>query len=119
MTAQLALALILLIGSGLLIRSFLKMQGADLGCDPTGLLSFTIRMNPQQFVKPVRPYGGAVLQEIAPAVSETFRLIFDRVQSIPGVQSAAGSVVPPLTGPPPIRLVEVYKWDPTIALRYE
>jgi len=32
-SAQLALALMLLIGSGLLIQSFLKVKGADLGCD--------------------------------------------------------------------------------------
>jgi putative ABC transport system permease protein len=32
--AQLALALMLLTGAGLLIRGFLKMQNADLGCDP-------------------------------------------------------------------------------------
>jgi putative ABC transport system permease protein len=96
-TAQLALALVLLIGSGLLIRSFLKMQGADLGCDPTGLLTFNIRMN-QQFVNPVGPYKGVVLQEIAPVVAENFRQIFERVQNVPGVQSAAGSVFAPLTG---------------------
>ena len=101
-TAQLALALVLLIGSGLLIRSFLKMQGADLGCDPSGLLTFNIRMNPQQFVKPVSPYKGAVLQEIAPVVTENFRQIFDRVRSIPGVESAGGTVFPPLTGNAPI-----------------
>src|SRR6202042_3180523 len=39
-TAQFSLALMLLIGSGLLIRSFLKLQSADLGCDPKGLLTF-------------------------------------------------------------------------------
>src|SRR6202167_3939162 len=34
--ALVALALMLLIGSGLLIRSFLQLQGANLGCDPHG-----------------------------------------------------------------------------------
>src|SRR5258708_26558984 len=37
-SAQLALALMLLIGSGLLIQSFLKVKGADLGCDPYGVM---------------------------------------------------------------------------------
>jgi putative ABC transport system permease protein len=101
-TAQLALALVLLIGSGLLIRSFLKMQGADLGCDPSGLMTFNIRMNAQQFAKPVGPYKGVVLQEIAPTAAENFRQIFERVQSVPGVQSAAASVFAPLTGNAPI-----------------
>ena len=50
---QLALALMLLIGSGLLIRSFLELQGADLGCDPHGLLTFRYRFPEKQFGKPV------------------------------------------------------------------
>jgi putative ABC transport system permease protein len=97
-TAQLALALVLLIGSGLLIRSFLKMQGADLGCDPSGLLTFTVRMNPQQFAKAVGPYKGVVLQEIQPAAAENFRQIFDRLQTVSGVQSVAATTYAPLTG---------------------
>lgn len=56
---QLALALMLLIGSGLLIRSFLQLQGADLGCDPRGLLTFRYRFPQNQFGKPVGTYRGA------------------------------------------------------------
>ncbi len=103
--SQFALALMLLIGSGLLIRSFLKLQGADLGCDPKGLLTFRYRYPEIRFRKarwvPMIPYG-LVLWEIRPEPAAAFTRVFDRLQSVPGVISAAGSVYPPMTGNNPM-----------------
>jgi putative ABC transport system permease protein len=96
-TAQLALALILLVGSGLLIRSFLRMQ-ADLGCDPSGLLTFMVRMPQTRMGKIMGSYRNVPLWEISPAAGATLEQIFERVQGVPGVQSAAATFVPPLTG---------------------
>ena len=95
---QLALALMLLIGSGLLIRSFLKLQGADLGCDPRGILTFIYRFPQNQFAKPVGTYNGLPLWEISAVPPATITQVFERLQGVPGVQSAAGMVVPPMTG---------------------
>ncbi|HEV3197481.1 MAG TPA: ABC transporter permease [Bryobacteraceae bacterium] len=97
-TIQLAMALVLLIGAGLLIRSFMRMQGTSLGCDPTGLLTFGVRFSPNQFGKPVATYRGIPLWELSSVPSDTLNRIFERVQSVPGVQSAAGTLFPPLTG---------------------
>ena len=44
-SAQLALALVLLMGSGVLIRSFLKMKGSELGCDPSGVMTFAVSVS--------------------------------------------------------------------------
>jgi putative ABC transport system permease protein len=99
-SAQLALALILLAGSGLLIRSFLKMQGADLGCDPTGLLTFEFRVPPQQFSKASSVYHGVPLWSIDPAPAALFQHVFERLQSMPGVQSVAAAPYAPMTGSP-------------------
>jgi len=99
-SAQLALALVLLIGSGLLIRSFLKMSGADLGCDPKGLLTFEYRFPSQQYGKAVSVYQGVPLWEINPAPAAEFQRVFERVQSVPGVLSAAAMPFPPLTFAP-------------------
>ncbi len=99
-SAQLALALVLLIGSGLLIRSFLKMKGADLGCDPSGLMTFDFRFPGIQFAKITSMYQGVPLWEINPVVDATLKRVFERVQSVPGVQSAAASVLPPMTFAP-------------------
>jgi putative ABC transport system permease protein len=95
---QLALALMLLIGSGLLIRSFLQLQGADLGCDPHGLLTFRYRFPESRYGKPVGIYHGLPLWELSDAPAGEITRVFERLQSLPGVQSAAGSVYPPLTG---------------------
>src|SRR5439155_24306157 len=42
-TAQIALALILLIGAGLMINSFVRVQKNDLGADPRNVLTFDFR----------------------------------------------------------------------------
>ncbi len=99
-SAQLALALVLLIGSGLLIRSFLKMQGADLGCDPRGLLTFQFRFPFQQFGKTQMVYHGVPLWEVSPIPAATFQRVLERVQSMPGVLSAGASADPPITFAP-------------------
>jgi putative ABC transport system permease protein len=96
-SAQLALALVLLIGSGLLIRSFLKMQGADLGCDPTGLLTFEMRYPPQQYQKAIATYHGVPLWETTPVPGASLQRVFERLQAVPGVQSVGAGVFPPLT----------------------
>jgi len=99
---QLALALVLLIGSGLLIRSFLALQTADLGCDPRGLLTFRYRFPEKLYSKPVGMYHGLPLWEMNPGPLEAIDRIFERLQSVAGVLSAAGSTFPPLTGNNPM-----------------
>src|SRR3954452_15146208 len=91
----------LLIGSGMLIRSFLLLQRADLGCDPHRLLTFRYRL--PQNVSASRSAPIAVFRlgiERRPGAAIT--RVFERLQSLPGVRSAAGSVYPPLTGGNPM-----------------
>jgi putative ABC transport system permease protein len=99
---QLAMALILLIGSGLLIRSFLQLQGADLGCDPHGLLTFRYRFPEKRFAKPVGAYHGLPLWGLSDVPSATIERVFERLQTVPGLRSVAGCVYPPLTGSNPM-----------------
>jgi hypothetical protein len=95
---QLAMALMLLIGSGLLIRSFLALEHADLGCDPKGLLTFRYRFAENRSGKPVSNYHGLVLWEMSPEPPLTFARALERLRTVPGVRSAAGMVFPPMTG---------------------
>jgi putative ABC transport system permease protein len=99
---QLAMALILLIGSGLLIRSFLQLQVADLGCDPHGLLTFRYRFPDKGFSNPVGAYHGKVLWELSDVPPATITRVFERLQTVPGLRSVAGSVYPPLSGSNPM-----------------
>ncbi len=99
---QLALALMLLIGSGLLIRSFLQLQGADLGCDPHGLLTFRYRFPEKRFGKPVGAYHGLPLWELSDVPPAAITRVYERLQTVPGLRSVAGTVYPPLTGSNPM-----------------
>ena len=94
---QLALALMLLIGSGLLIRSFLQLQGADLGCDTSGLLTFRYRFTEKQGGKPVGIYKGLPLWEMSAVPTATLTRVFERLQTVPGVLSVGASTYPPIT----------------------
>jgi putative ABC transport system permease protein len=99
---QLAMALMLLIGSGLLIRSFLQLQGANLGCDPHGLLTFRYRFPEKQYGKPVGVYHGLPIWELSDVPAGSITRVFERLQTVPGLRSVAGAVYPPLTGNNPL-----------------
>jgi putative ABC transport system permease protein len=88
----------LLAGSGLLIRSLLELQGADLGCDPHNVLTFRYRFTETQFGQPIGRYHGLPLWEISPVPAQTMTQIYERLQQVPGVTAAAGIIYPPMTG---------------------
>jgi putative ABC transport system permease protein len=83
--AQLALAVVLLVGAGLLVRSFMRVAGLDLGFRAPQVLTAMVNLSPAR-------YGDAGRQ-IA-FTDEVLR----RVQTLPGVQSAGVSQSIPLTG---------------------
>jgi putative ABC transport system permease protein len=95
---QIGLALVLLIGAGLMINSFLRIEGNNLGGDPKGLLTFEFRFPQTQLMKPVSTYRGVGLWEISPATALTFDRVYERVRGIPGVLSAAASSRAPFNG---------------------
>lgn len=81
---QLALAVVLLIGAGLLIRSFVRMQAVDLGFNPDRVL--TMRM----FA--ANRYPEVTQQRLF--ISQ----ILERINSLTGVESAASVTFLPLSG---------------------
>ena len=98
-TAQIGLALVLLIGAGLMMNSFLRIESNDLGGDPKGLLTFDFRFPQSQLMKPVgQQYRGVGLWDISPNVALTYDRLFERLQGLPGVVSAAGASRPPFAG---------------------
>jgi putative ABC transport system permease protein len=97
-TLQIALALVLLIGAGLMINSFLRVQHEDLGADPRGLLTFDFRFPRGETGKPVSRYRGVGLWDISPLTGIAFDHVWERMQGLPGVVSAAGINRPPLSG---------------------
>ena len=98
-TAQIGLALVLLIGAGLMMNSFLRIESNELGGDPKGLLTFDFRFPQSQLMKPVgQQYRGVGLWDISPNVALTYDRLFERLRGLPGVISAAGAARPPFAG---------------------
>ncbi len=83
--AQLSLALVLLAGSGLLIRSFVRLVGVHPGFDTAHLLTFKVSL-------PQSKYGTDKLQ------MAFFQQLLARVGAVPGVRSVTMENYPPLTG---------------------
>src|SRR6185312_13774465 len=82
--AEIALALILLVGAGLMIRSFAQLQKVQLGFAPEKLLTMQINLPPAKYA------GGD------PRVNFFDRLVA-QLKTVPGVVDAAGITQPPLT----------------------
>ena len=97
-TIQIAMALILLIGAGLMINSFLRIQNNPLGADPKGLLTFDFRFSRDEAIKAYSRYRNAGLWDVMPVTTLTFQRVYERIQGLPGVQSVAGASTPPLSG---------------------
>jgi putative ABC transport system permease protein len=80
---EVALCFVLLIGSGLMFRSFLELQRIDPGFEPRGLLTFQLLGG--------RPGPAAQRAAVAGQLEE-------RLRAIPGVESVAASFPFPLAG---------------------
>ena len=81
--AEVALCFVLLVGSGLMFRTFLELQRIDPGFDPRGLLTFQLLGG--------RPGPPAQRAELA-------RQIEERLRAIPGVERVTASFPFPLAG---------------------
>jgi len=84
---ELALSVLLLIGAGLLIRSFANLQSIDPGFNPRGVLSFALQLGGRQYNGP---------QPVLAAYHE----IFERLDRLPGVRASGGASDLPLTDSP-------------------
>ena len=85
MASEFALALILLVGAGLMIRSFIALRAIDPGLDPHNVLTMVV------------PVAGS--SEAAPEKRAIFyEQLLQRVQSLPGVVSASAINHLPLAG---------------------
>ncbi len=93
---EMSLALVLLIGAGLLIKTFLRLYTVSPGFNPTNVAFFQVRLPRAQFLKSIGPAGSTSTVEINPRVNILFEQICQRLREIPGVQSAAAGTNPPL-----------------------
>ncbi|MGB6884471.1 MAG: ABC transporter permease [Candidatus Acidiferrum sp.] len=81
---EVALAYVLLIGCGLMLRSFLELQHIDPGFSPRGLL--TLQIQSDRFLQSQAERAAAIRQ------------LEEHLRAIPGVQGVAAATPFPLTG---------------------
>lgn len=87
-SAELALALMLLIGSGLMVKAFWKLQEVNSGLNPSHLLTLGVSLPPATYTTETQ--------------ADTFwTALLDRISALPGVESAAIA-----GGLPPIRRLD-------------
>ena len=82
---EVALALILLVGSALLIRTSLALRAVDPGFNPSNVLTMRMSVSSPQFVK-------------ADAVERLVRTGVERLRGVPGVEMASATCCVPLEG---------------------
>jgi predicted permease len=95
-SGQIALAFVLLIGSGLLMKSYARLAGRDLNLDARGLLTFEFRLPVDHFLRESGEYQGVPYMAIDPSARTKLQRIFARLQDVPGVESMAGISNPPV-----------------------
>lgn len=98
---QISLALVLLIGAGLMINSFLRLYAVNSGADTRNLMTFQMQLLDSKFIRDTggRTPNGTAETEVSPLLAQTGEQIRERLATIPGVQSAAMmSNVAPLMG---------------------
>jgi predicted permease len=83
--AEVALAFVLLVGSGLMMRSFFRLLNVETGIDSSNVLTMGLPVTPERFPDPARL--NLYLREIRAAVD-----------ALPGVRETAWSCAPPMQG---------------------
>ena len=83
--SEMALALILVIGAALLIRTFMKLQAVDPGYDTRNVLTMAMSISGNRFLKTA-------------GVAQLVKDGTDRVSGLPGVEAAAAACCLPLNG---------------------
>ncbi len=83
---EVAAALVLLVGSGLLVRSFIALSNVNAGFDPSHTVTMRVSL-------PDARYGSE------PQRVQFFERLLDRVDRLPGVQASGATSSLPLAGP--------------------
>ena len=89
--SELALSVVLLIGAGLLIRSFARLQDVAPGFNPRGVLTFDLTMTGREY-------------NDKQAILNTYRQLWERLEHSPGAIAAGGVTSLPLS--------EAFAWTP-------
>ncbi|HSO74786.1 MAG TPA: ABC transporter permease [Blastocatellia bacterium] len=88
--SEMALALVLLIGAGLMAQSFLKLRSVDVGFSPKNVVTMRIPLPESKYPVPLTPSSPP------PVALNFYDQLLARVSSQPGVEAAGVSTMLPL-----------------------
>jgi putative ABC transport system permease protein len=84
--AEVALALVLLVGAGLTLRTFMKLQHTQIGINPSNLFTFRVGLPKSQYA------------EDSNAAARFFEQLIPKLSAISGVESAGATSALPAAG---------------------
>jgi predicted permease len=82
--SEIALSLVLLAGTGLMIRTFLRLQDVSLGFNPEDVITMRLSLPPLQYAE-------------GQQVTNFYQQLVERIKTLPGVRSAAVASQLPLS----------------------
>ena len=82
---EIALSLMLLVGAGLMIRSFLRLRSVNIGLNPNGVMTAAVILPRMKY-----PEG--------PQRAAFFKQLVERISALPGVEAAGATATLPLSG---------------------
>jgi len=91
--AEIALALVLLVGAGLLLKSYARVQNIDPGFDRRNILTAELDLSETNY-----PQRGSADYNHGAAMTNFWDEALHRVQQLPGVEAAGFTIVLPLSG---------------------
>jgi putative ABC transport system permease protein len=83
--SEVAVALVLLVGAGVLMKSFQALQGVDLAFEPSGVLSYEVHLPNARYPEGVTRVG-------------FYEELFSRIETIPGVRAVGATSWLPVQG---------------------
>lgn len=84
--SEVALALMLLIGAGLMIRTYVRLRNIELGFNPEKVITMEINLPARRYREPAKKVA-------------FYRDVVNRLKSVPGVEAVSAAQAPPLRGP--------------------
>ena len=82
---EIALSLVLLVGAGLMIQSFMRLRRVNIGLDTKNVLTASVILPSAKYRAPEQR-------------TAFFKQLLDRVRNLPGVEAASATATLPLTG---------------------
>ncbi|MFL6333876.1 MAG: ABC transporter permease [Pyrinomonadaceae bacterium] len=92
--AEVALTLVLLVGAGLLLKSFSRLLAVDPGLDPRGVLTLDVALPAAKYNEPQR-------------ITAFYEQLLQEAAALPGVQAAGAVSILPLAGDDSSNFVQI------------